>query len=100
MIQILLNSTSREELERIISALFENKLIACADVFPVESHYFWKGKIEMENRHQAIAFSMDDKKDSIIELVKKMHSDEVPGIIFSPAEANEEYLNWIKDYLK
>lgn len=99
-IQLLINTASKEELEKIISALFEQKLIACADVFPVESRYFWKGKIEVENRHQAIAFSLEDKRDSIIELVEKLHSDEVPGIIFSPVEANEEYLNWIKDSLK
>ena len=100
IIQIFLNASSREELDTITESLLTKKLIACADTFPVESSYWWKGKIAREKRWQAIAFTRADKKSGIIELVEKSHSDEVPAIIFLPIEMNKKCSDWIGEVLR
>lgn len=99
-LQLEINAQSKAELGKIISQLLEQKLIACADVFPVESSYWWKGSIVKENRWQAMAFTLAEKKPEIIELVEKSHSDEVPVITFLPIEVNQGCEDWIIETLQ
>ena len=98
--QIFFGAETEEEANKIIDALFEAKLIACADSFPINANYRWKGGIQREERIQVIAYSRLDFKDKIIEAISKNHLDEVPAIVFSPIEANQEYLDWIEESVR
>ena len=99
--KIAISCTSREETQKIAKSLLENRLVACVDE-PVESQssYRWKEKIEQETRYQITALSSLEKRDSIVSLVKKYHSDETPGIVFSAIDANHEFLDWIENSIK
>lgn len=98
--QILINTFLKEELDEILDALLAKKLIACADISPVHSRYCWKAKIADEQRFQAVAYTLADKKDEVIKVVEEMHSDDIPGIIVTPVEANKKYEDWVKESLE
>lgn len=100
VLKIELNTFLKEELDNIIDALLAKKLIACADIFPVRSQYCWKGEIADEPRFQAVAYTLADKKDEVVKVVLEMHSDDIPGIIVTPVEANKEYEDWVKESLQ
>lgn len=48
IISIYITYPNIEEAKKICTHLLEQKLIACANYFPIESAYWWKGKIENE----------------------------------------------------
>jgi periplasmic divalent cation tolerance protein len=91
---------SEEEAERVAKELLERKIIACSNIFPIESMYWWKGKIENSNEFVLIAKTLRKKLKQLKEIVKKDHPYTVPCIGVIEAEANEEYFNWMKEVLK
>lgn len=95
--QIFFGTEQEWEAQKIIDALFEAKLIACADSFPISANYCWRGRIQREKRIQVTAYSKFDLKDKIIAEVEKIHSDEVPSIVFTEVSANDKYLEWIEE---
>jgi periplasmic divalent cation tolerance protein len=97
MILIYITCKDREEAEKISKHLLEKKLIACANIFPIESFYWWKGKIEEDQEVVIIAKSLKKKFEEVKREVKKVHSYEIPCILQIKVEkVNEEYLRWIK----
>ena len=98
--QIFFGAETEEKAKKIIDALFEAKLIACADSFPINANYYWKGAIQRENRVQIIAYSMFKLKDEIISKITQNHTDEVPAIVFTEITVNQEYLDWIEESVK
>lgn len=97
-IAVFITTSSTNEAEKIVGRLLTERLIACANIIPqIESRYWWKGKIDTSNECMLIVKSDISKLSSIIELVKKTHSYEVPEIIALPIiGGNSEYLNWIE----
>jgi periplasmic divalent cation tolerance protein len=62
----------------------------------VESTFCWEGKIESEKESLLIIKTNSSKLQQTVDLVKKLHSYEVPEIIAMPIiGGNEEYLQWI-----
>jgi len=96
-IVVLITAASKEEAQRIAGLLLEQKKAACVNIVPgVESHFWWKGKLESEKESLLIVKSRASLLPEIIETVKKAHSYEVPEIIALPiAGGNEDYLEWI-----
>jgi periplasmic divalent cation tolerance protein len=95
---VYVTAKDEEEGERIANRLLEERLIACANMFPIKSSYWWKGKIEKDNE---IALIMKTQKKHIANItskVKELHSYEVPCIEFIPIKGgNPEFLKWIED---
>ena len=94
--KIILNAVSRAELDHIVGALLKERLIACADTMPMDSRYWWKGKVGKEGGFIEWCYSTLKKKRQIIARVQALHSDECPGIVFVPIQANTDFLQWIK----
>ncbi len=93
---------TRSEAEHIARTLVEKKCAACISLVPqVDSFYWWKGVVEAAEEVMLIGKSTIDKKDEIIEVIRSVHSYEVPEIIFVPLFAGHEpYLKWIQDSIK
>lgn len=87
--------------EKIVNVLLAKKLIACANIFPVKSFFWWKEKIEMEKEMLLIMKSSEGKWNEIEGEIKKIHSYEVPEIISIPVKnCFSDYLNWMEDVMK
>jgi periplasmic divalent cation tolerance protein len=87
-----------EEAERIAEQLLKEHLVACANMFPIRSFYWWKGEIQGDSEVALIMKTQKKHIESITSKVKQMHSYEVPCIEFIPIEdGNPEFLKWIQD---
>lgn len=94
MVLMYITNPSREEARKISKKLLEEKLIACANIFPVDSMYRWEGKIAEEPEFVLIAKTTEENFRKAKVLVGNIHPYDVPCILKIPAEANESYLKW------
>ena len=87
----------RKEARKIVQFLLRKRLIACANMFPAESSYWWTGKIVNEKEYAIIAKTQKSRMNELIKAVKKIHSYSTPCIVFWPIiEGNTDYLKWVK----
>lgn len=94
---VYITCSGASEAKKIAHALVEEKLAACANIFPsVVSVYEWEGDIQEEQESVLILKTIEDNLDQIQKRVKKLHSHSVPCILEFPIQSgNEEFLQWI-----
>lgn len=100
MTLIYITCKDNKEAEKISKHLLEKRLIACANLHPIRSLYWWEGKIQEDNEVVVIAKTLEKNYNKIKEEVKKIHSYDVPCILKIDAEANESYDKWVKEEVK
>lgn len=96
-ILIYIICASREEAKEIASALLENKLVACANIFPAHQSIFrWEEKTQVAEETAVIFKTTQDKFQAVEAKILKMHSYECPCIVALPIEqGHEPFLQWI-----
>ena len=97
MIYVFWSCQSKTEAKSIIHQLLDQRLIACASIFPeVESIYRWEGKIEESKEVKVILKSDPQHFDTIQNIIKSQCSYEVPEIVqVDIVQGNPRYLSWI-----
>ncbi len=91
----------KEEAKKIIMELLQQKLIACANIFPIESLYTWKEELCEETEYAIIAKSTQENYEKIENTVKSLHSYEIPCIVSFPiTKGSQEFLSWIMSNVK
>ena len=100
MIIIYITCKNKSEAEKIANHLLKNKLIACANIFPINSLYKWKGKLQKDKEYVLLAKTLKSKAKEVEKEVKKIHSYDIPCIIKKEVTANKEYMRWIKNEVK
>ena len=100
-ILIYITCADKDEARRLSKVLLEEKLIACVNIFPMESMYWWQGDIVESMEYVVIAKGMPADFEALIMRVKDLHSYEVPCIVSVPITGgNSDYLEWIKESTK
>jgi len=96
-IVVLITVKGAEEAHDIADALLDQRLAACVNIAgEVDSHYWWRGKVESAEENLLIVKSREALLPEIIEAAKKIHGYEVPEIIALPiAGGDKDYLDWI-----
>lgn len=89
---------SQEAADAIIARVLDEKLAACVQLFPIQSHYVWQG----ERRSDAeILLQMKIKTsdwDAVCAAITDVHPYETPQIVRVAIEAGHApYLTWIAD---
>lgn len=75
----------------------ENRIAACANIFPVQSIFPWNGTIQTEHEFVLVLKTLPFLQDKVEEFISSHHSYEVPCIMSWLAEVNESYGMWIKN---
>jgi len=89
------------EAKKIAGRLLEKKLIACANFFPVESMYSWKGKVVEAKECIILAKTTDSGFERIEKEVKAMHGYDVPAIYSWKADkVSRLYSDWVNKEVK
>ena len=101
MIYIFWSCKDEVEAKNIIHTLLNQKLIACASIFPVESIYRWEGKID-EDKEIKVILKTDSKHfKEINTYIQDNCSYDVPEIVqVDVANGNPEYLKWVNESVK
>ncbi len=98
---VYITAPSQKEAKRIGDLLIRERLAACVNIFPINSIYRWKGRIE---RSREWAMIVKTKKALVQNLIKKVgavHSYTCPcAISFDIASGNKTFLDWISKETK
>ena len=95
---VYVTTPNRKESKKIARVLVDEKLAACANIFPIESIYRWKGEIAEEEEDAMIIKTRVELVDKVIEKIRGLHSYEVPEIISLRIEkGHARFLNWIEE---
>ncbi len=94
---IYITHSSEENAQKIADQLLQKKLVACANIFPIKSMYWWNGNIENENEYVSIVKTKPELWEILQKEIKTIHPYDVPCIMKIEAEANEEYEKWIRE---
>ncbi len=82
----------------IAKILIREKLIACANIFKIDSLYTWKGKLEEDSEYSAFLKTRKDLYAKIEKRIFELHPYECPEIIQIPINRGySDFLKWIAD---
>lgn len=94
---IYITHSSEAEAQRVCGHLLQEKMIACANIFPITSAYWWQGSIQHDNEWVSIVKTTLENWEKVKSEVEKVHPYEVPCIMKFEVEANAAYEKWIRD---
>lgn len=97
MIIVYITYPSKKHARNTANLLLKKRLIACANIFPMESMYWWKGKVA-EEKEWAVLLKTEEKNYARIQKkVREAHPYAVSCILKLNVEANKEYEKWVKE---
>lgn len=86
------------ETARTISEhILNNKLIACYNLYEMQSGYWWNAEISRDSEVTSVMKTMLSKVPEIEKVIDELHPYDVPCIINIDFKANKEYAQWIID---
>ena len=100
---VLVTCGSITEARRIAKKVVNKRLAACANIMlgPVESIYWWKGKVQSGREVLMLLKTSEKRLDELEKEVLRQHSYDVPEFIALPIGAGtREYLAWLQESLK
>lgn len=98
MILIFSTLANKKEARKIGKGLLKKKLIACYNLFPVESSYWWKGKIIDDKEVLMILKTKKESFEKVEKFILQNSSYKTPEILsIEPNQVTEKYLKWVKD---
>ena len=101
MIFIFVTIHKKPDAVKIGKYLLKQRLIACYNLFAVESAYWWKGKIEDDNETLMILKTKPANFSKIETFIKKQSGYQVPEVVAIKADkVNMPYLDWINKEVK
>lgn len=82
----------------LVRAALKSRLIACANLIPkIESHYWWRRKIESSAEVLLILKTQRSNLVALEKLVVARHPYDTPEfLVVSLSAGNEKYLDWLK----
>lgn len=96
-IAVYITHESEKAAKLLCDHLLEKKLIACANIFPMASSYWWAGAITNEQEWVSIVKTTQENWKTLSNEVSVQHPYEVPCIMKMEVSANEAYENWIQE---
>ena len=93
---VYISSRDMNEAGDIAAVLVREKLVACANCWPITSVFRWEGAIEQGSEAAMICKTRTDLVPDVIKRVKELHSYEVPCITSWKIDTGSVgYLDWV-----
>lgn len=96
-IAVYITHASELEAQKFSDTLVKERLVACANIFPMKSAYWWQGAIQKEDEFVTIVKTIPENWKALEQKVLAIHPYEVPCIMKIEVEANQAYEKWIKE---
>lgn len=89
---------TREDAHRIAGALIEERLAACVQVMPIESHYRWEGELEQASELLLTIKTTAARATEAQARIAALHSYALPELLITPVIGGSAgYLDWIAE---
>ncbi len=100
MIDVYITCKDRKEAIKISNYLLRKRLIACVNYWPIESLYWWKGRLVKDKEFALLVKTTERNYKKVEKNVKKLHSYTLPAIIKIKTDASPAYSSWVKKETK
>lgn len=80
----------------ISESLVTQRLAACANIFPIQSAYWWESAVQQEGEWVSILKTSVALETALEKAVEALHPYETPCITRFEARANLAYEHWIE----
>jgi periplasmic divalent cation tolerance protein len=99
---VLVTAPDSKTARRLTKAALTRRLIACANLIPrLESHYWWKGKIEAGNEVLMVLKTRSSKLAALEKLILAEHPYDTAEFIVLPiSRGSQRYLDWITNSVR
>ena len=96
---VLVTAPDMDLARRLAKAALEAKLAACANIVPaVESHYWWKVKLESSDEVLLIFRTRQQLLPKLERAVREIHPYDTPEFVALPlTTGSRKYLAWLSD---
>ena len=96
-IVVFITVADEEEASLISRVLLKQRKVACSNIIPaINSLFWWQEKIDSTQESLLVIKTKAALLDEVTQLVKEIHSYDVPEIIALPIiGGNRDYLEWI-----
>ncbi len=85
-----------QEAKDMAELLLDKRLVACAQILEINSHYVWRNERYIEHEYMIIMKTRADLYQQLETTIKQNHSYEVPEIVATKIEnLSKEYADWI-----
>jgi periplasmic divalent cation tolerance protein len=93
---VLVSVGSDDDARLLARTLVERKLVACAQIVPIQSYYEWQGKVEDDSEYLVLLKSRHEAYAELEAAIQAIHSYDVPEILALPIIAGHQpYLDWL-----
>lgn len=97
MIFVYITCQNKKEAQKIGQVLVKEKLTVCVNWWPIESIYWWQGKIVRDKEFALIVKTLKRNFDKVKKRVEALHSYQVPCICAIPiSKVSQKYFHWLK----
>ncbi|MEH0740915.1 divalent-cation tolerance protein CutA [Vibrio cholerae] len=95
---IALTTTNSQALtERIIDALLKERLAACIQTMPIESHYVWQEQVCRDNETLLVIKTTQSNYVEVEQKVVELHDYDTPQVVQVPiVDGFNPYLSWLE----
>ncbi len=96
---VLVTTPDLKVARALAKATLSAKLVACANLVPkIESHYWWRGKLESSAEVLIVFKTTQAKLAALEKLIVAKHPYDTPEFIaLTLAEGNAKYLDWLAE---
>ncbi|MHB8521836.1 MAG: divalent-cation tolerance protein CutA [Limisphaerales bacterium] len=87
---------------QLAKTALESRLAACANIVPrIESHYWWRGKLETSGEVLLLFKTARAKLAALEKIILAQHPYDTPEFVVVPLTAgSRRYLGWLADSLR
>lgn len=89
------HATEKAALE-LSQVLIREKLVACANIFPIQSSYWWSEAIQNENEWVSLVKTRSELWEMAEARISGLHPYKTPCIMRQEVQANAAYESWIQ----
>lgn len=92
-------TSSREEAKSIAACLLEEKLVACVNILPgITSYFWWEGKVQSSKEVILLAKTTNVLANAASERITELHSYACPCVLTLPIEnSNPDFAQWVDE---
>lgn len=97
--KIVLTNVPKEHSERIARTLVEERLVACANWFPIRSAYRWEGEIRIDQEDTMLLKVASERVEALRERIVALHPYELPEVVVlevDSARSLDAYVAWVR----
>jgi len=88
----------RDTARVIARELLDRRLVACANLVPIESLYHWEGRVEEASEVAMFLKTRRERVPDVVRAVEALHPYEVPCVVaFELGEGASAYLRWVEE---